>query len=147
VLKIDGSQIVRHLFVCLFLVFLFSGCTTNPEMNDIINNQYEDIKIYSDSGAMYVGEWVGDEKSKLRPIKILEEGRILMCVPKKGSVNVNGKVYIQDGEMFFIFEGGTRYKIKSVDKESMLLDYYGDEYKYHAGIVPDKCLEAFKNFE
>jgi len=138
---------VRPLFVFLFSVLLFSGCTTNPEMNDIINNQYEDVKIYSDSNARYVGEWVGDEKSKLKPIKITKDGKILMCLTKKGSVNVNGKVYIADGEIFLIFEGGTRYKIISVDKESMLLDYYGDEYKYYAGIVPDKCLEAFKNFE
>ena len=138
---------MRPFFVCLFSVLLFSGCTTNPEMNDIINNQYEDIKIYSDSYAMYVGEWVGDEKSKLKPIKITKDGKILMCLTKKGSINVNGKVYIADGEIFLIFEGGTRYKIISVDKESMLLDYYGDEYKYYAGIVPDKCLEAFKNFE
>jgi len=138
---------VRPFFVCLFSVLLFSGCTTNPEMNDIINNQYEDVKIYSDSNARYVGEWVGDEKSKLKPIKITKNGKILMCLTKKGSVNVNGKVYIADGEIFLIFEGGTRYKIISFDKESMLLDYYGDEYKYYAGIVPDKCLEAFKNFE
>ena len=138
---------MRPLFVFLFSVLLFSGCTTNPEMNDIINNQYEDVKIYTDSTARYVGEWVGDEKSKLKPIKITKDGKILMCLTKKGSVNVNGKVYIADGEIFLIFEGGTRYKIINVDKESMLLDYYGDEYKYYAGIVPVKCLEAFKNFE
>lgn len=138
---------MRHLVVCLLSVLIFTGCTTNREMNDIINNQYEDVKTYSDSNALYVGEWVGDEKSKLMPIKILKDGKILMCLMKKGFLNVNGKVYSQNGEIYLIFEGGTRYKIKNYDKESMLLDYYGDEYKYHSGIVPDKCLEAFKNFE
>ena len=138
---------MRHLFVCLISVMFFSGCATNSAMKDIIDNQYEDKKIYADASAIYVGEWVGDEKSSSMPIKITKDGKILMCVMKKGHLNVNGKVYIENGETFFIFEGGTIYKIISVDKESMLLDYYGDKYKYYAGIIPDKCLEAFKNLE
>ena len=138
---------VRHISLFLLSLLFCSGCNTNPQMNDIINNQYEDIKAYSDQNAIYVGEWVGDQETKLWPIKIGKDGKVLMCVAKKGHSNVNGKVYIENGETFIIYEGGTRYKIISVDKEIMNLDFYGDEFKYYAGTVPDKCLESFKNFE
>ena len=138
---------MRHLFVCLISVMLFSGCATNSAMKDIIDNQYEDKKIYADASAIYVGEWVGDEKSSSMPIKITKDGKILMCVMKKGHLNVNGKVYIENGDTMFIFDGGTKYKLDSVNNNLMILDYYGEKNKYYEGIVPDKCLEAFKNFE
>jgi len=138
---------MRQLLVCLISVILFSGCANNSVMKDIIDNQYEDKKIYADASASYVGEWVGDEKSSSMPIKITKNGKILMCVTKKNHINVNGKVYIENGDTMFIFNGGSKYKLDSVNNNIMILDYYGGKNKYYTGKVPDKCLEAFKNFE
>ena len=138
---------MRIFFACLISVFLFSGCNTSTAMKDIIDNKYEDKKIYEDINAIYVGEWVGEEKSSIKPIKITKDGKILMCVMKKNYLNVKGKVYIENGEPMFIFEGGTRFKIDSVNNDLMLLDYYGEKIRYYSGIVPDQCLDAFKNFE
>jgi hypothetical protein len=70
-----------------------------------------------------------------------------MCVSKKKHDNVNGKVYIENGVTKFIFEGGTQYEFVSADDKHMTLDYYGEENRYYAGLIPDKCIEAFKNFE
>jgi len=70
-----------------------------------------------------------------------------MCVMKKNHMNVNGKVYIENGDTMFIFNGGSKYKLDSVNNDLMILDYYGEKIKYYAGTVPDKCLEAFKKFE
>ena len=138
---------MRLLFVCLTSVLLFSGCNTSPAMKDIIDNKYEDKKIYADKNAIYVGEWVGEEKSSSKPIKISKDGKVLMCVMKKNIQNVKGKVYIENGETMFIFEGGTIYKLDSVNNDLMILDYYGDKIRYQSGIIPDQCLDAFKKFE
>ena len=138
---------MRHLLVGLISVWLLSGCMTNQKMQDIIDNQYEDKKIYADAGANYVGEWVGDEKSSLMPMKIKKDGNILMCATKKNQLNVNGKVYLENGKTMFIFEGGSKYTLESVENNVMILNYYGDKDKYYLGTVPDKCLKAFKDFE
>ena len=138
---------MKFLFVCLISVFLFSGCNTSTAMKDIIDNKYEDKKIYADKSASYVGEWVGEVDTSSKPIKITPDGKILMCVMKKNYHNVNGKVYIENGETMFIFEGGTRYKFDTLKNDIMILDYYGDKIKYHSGIIPDQCLDAFKKFE
>lgn len=143
----DGGQIMRNLFVILISVLLLPGCTISPAMKDIIDNKYEDKKIYADKSARYVGEWVGEEETSSKPIKITEDGRILMCLIKKKYPNVNGKVYMENGETMFIFEGGSIYKLDSVNNDLMILDYYGDKINYHTGIIPDQCLDAFKKFE
>ena len=116
-------------------------------MKDIIDNKYEDKKIYADKGASYVGEWVGEVDTSSKPIKITPDGKILMCVMKKNYHNVNGKVYIENGEIMFIFEGGTRYKFDTLKNDIMILDYYGEKIRYYSGIIPDQCLDAFKKFE
>ena len=128
-------------------VFLFSGCNTSTAMKDIIDNKYEDKKIYADKSASYVGEWVGEVETSSKPIKITTDGKILMCVMKKNYPNVNGKVYIENGETMFIFEGGTRYKFDILSNDVMILDYYGEKIRYYSGIIPDQCLDAFKKFE
>ena len=138
---------MRCLFVCLISVSWLYGCTNSQIMNDIINNQFDDKQIYADATAGYVGEWISDAEASANPLKITKDGRILMCVLKKKAENVDGKVYIEHGDTTFIFAGGTRYKVVSVDNNLMILDYYGKEHKYYAGIVPDKCVVAFKNFE
>ena len=138
---------MKFLFVCLMSVFLFSGCNTSTAMKDIIDNKYENKKIHADKSASYVGEWVGEVDTSSKPIKITHDGKILMCVMKKNYHNVNGKVYIENGEIMFIFEGGTRYKFDILNNNIMTLDYYGEKIRYYSGIIPDQCLDAFKKFE
>ncbi len=145
---------MKHLKCILLAVVFLAGCTFNQYQSDVAENQYNEKQLHADSSAPYVGEWTALSNIGIRSIKIKEDGRIKVCLtPSSGTTF--GKVYLDGETPAFIFQTGAKARIISQEKDFLLLEIYGKEEKYYAGIVPNKyyagivpneCKTAFLNF-
>jgi len=136
---------MKHIKYILLSVVLLAGCAFNQYQNDVVDNQYNEKQLYADSSAPYVGEWTASSNVGIRSIKIKEDGRIKVCLsPSSGTTF--GKVYLEGEKPAFIFQAGGKAQIISREKDILLLQIYGKEEKYYAGMVPEECKTAFSSF-
>lgn len=137
---------MNYLKIGLLTMFLLAGCAYNQYQSDIAASEYSVVKRHADAGAAYVGEWTAASKIGVRSIKIKGDGRLKVCLAPSSGTN-EGKVYLDNGEPAIIMNTGAKVKFLAVDKEFLMLDIYGQQEKYYAGLVPVECVSAFKNFE
>jgi len=127
-------------------VVLLAGCAFDQYQHDVGDNQYYEKQRHTDPAATYVGEWTTSTNVGIRSIKIKADGRIKVCLsPSSGTTD--GKVYMDNKTPVFILETGAKAKIISMDKDSLLLEIYGNQEKYYAGLVPEACSSTFLNFK
>ena len=127
-------------------VVLLSGCSVDRYQNDVANNRYGAIRPFADPRAAYVGEWTGQSSVGTRSIKIREDGFMKICLsPSSGTAE--GKVFLEDGAPAFMVQTGAKIRILEMTRDHLLLDVYGSEERYHAGMVDEFCAPAFKNFD
>lgn len=137
---------MKYFTACLLSVLLLAGCAYNQYQDDIAENQYYQKQTHADANAAYVGEWTAATNIGVRSIKIREDGRVKVCLaPSSGTKD--GKVYLENGTPAIIMDTGAKVKIISTDRDFLLLEIYGKQEKYHAGLVDDACVSAFNNFE
>ena len=137
---------MQHVVVCLLSAALIAGCAFNQYQNDISNNQYYEKQIYADANAAYVGEWSAATDIGIRSIKIKEDGRIKVCLAASSGTE-DGKVYMDNGKPAIIIRTGAKITIVNIDKDFLLLEVYGKQEKYHAGLIDAACVPSFKNFD
>ena len=137
---------MQHFVVCLLSAALIAGCAFNQYQNDISNNQYYKTQTHADANAAYVGEWTAATNIGIRSIKIKEDGRIKVCLASSSGTE-DGKVYMDSGKPAIIIRTGAKVTIVGMDKDFLLLEVYGKQEKYHAGLVDAACVPAFKNFD
>jgi hypothetical protein len=137
---------MRHIQTGLISMLLLSGCTFNQYQDDIADNQYAEKQIHADADAAYVGEWTAATDVGMRSIKIMEDGKIKVCLASSAGTG-EGKVYMDHGNPAIIMDTGAQVKIISKSKDFLLLEVYGNQEKYYAGPVPDACASAFTNFD
>lgn len=139
---------MKNLLLIIILV-LFSGCAleTPQFMQDQLNNQYFEKKVFADPNAYYIGEWTGATGPGLTAIKILENGKIKMCASNAHFGSSNGKIFKENEKIKMIFESGTQYEILSLKNDHLLVTVYEQEYKYYAGNVPERCIPIFSEFK
>ena len=136
---------MRHIKYSLLSVVLLAGCAFNQYQSDTGDNQYHEKQMFADPSAPYVGEWTASSNVGIRSIKIREDGRIKICLsPSSGTTF--GKVYLDNETPAFIFQTGAKAQIISQEKDILLLEIYGKEEEYYAGLVPEECASAFINF-
>lgn len=134
------------LLVVLLAALFVAGCAFNQYQGDIADDQYDEKQTFPNPSAAYVGEWTGGSKVGIRSIKIKEDGRIKVCMsPSAGTMD--GKVYLDNGEPAIIMKTGAKAKFISMAKDALLVEIYGKQEKYYAGLVPEECVSAFVNFK
>jgi hypothetical protein len=136
---------MKHIRYILLSVVLLAGCAFNQYQSDVVDNQYNGKQLHADSSAPYIGEWTASSNVGIRAIKIKEDGRVKVCLSPSSGITF-GKVYMDGETPAFIFQSGGKAQIVSQEKDILLLDIYGKEEKYYAGMVPDECKTAFLNF-
>ena len=130
----------------LLAVVFLAGCSVDRYQADVSNNRYGATKPFADPRAAYVGEWTGQSDVGKRSIKIREDGLMKVCLsPSSGTAE--GKVFLEDGVPAFMVQTGAKIRILEMNREYLLLDVYGNEEKYYAGLVDEFCAPAFKNFD
>jgi hypothetical protein len=137
---------MKYFKACLLATIMLAGCTLNQYQDDIADNQYHQKQTHADANAPYVGEWTAATNIGIRSIKIKEDGRIKVCLAPSSGTN-EGKVYMDNGMPAIIIKTGAKVKIISTSKDFLLLEVYGNQEKYHAGLVDDACVSAFSHFE
>jgi hypothetical protein len=136
---------MKCLKYALLSVLFVAGCAYNQYQGDIAYDQFNEKQTFADSSAAYVGEWTGGSALGIRSIKIREDGKIKVCMsPSAGTMD--GKVYLENGEPAIIMKTGAKAKFISMNKDALLLEIYGKQEKYYAGLVPEECVPAFVNF-
>ena len=136
---------MKYIKSSLLVCVLLASCAFNDYQSDVADNQYPDKQVHADPAAEYVGEWTASTDTGFRSIKIKEDGKIKVCLSPSSGVSY-GKVIIDNERPYFMIKTGAIAKIISMDKDSLLLDLYGKQEKYNAGLVPNECLSALNNF-
>jgi hypothetical protein len=137
---------MKTLLPILLTASLLFGCAYNQYEKDTVNNQFFERTTHADPSADYVGEWTAPTKIGFRSLKILEDGRILVCLSPRSGL-MQGKVYLENESPAFMIKNGAKAKIISIAENLMILEMYGKQEQYYKDTVPDECVLHFKEFK
>lgn len=70
-----------------------------------------------------------------------------MCCSNPHFGSINGKVFKEDNKIKMIFESGSQYELITIHSDYLVLDAYGQEYKYYSERVAVNCRELFDKFK
>lgn len=127
---------MKFISILLGSALALYGCSFHNKQNDLADNQFYEKEIYADSSAPYVGDWAIDSYKWRKTLIINSNGKVkIVLSPGYGAID--GKIYLEDGNPYFILRDGTKTEIIKNEEDSLYLENYGEQETL-AALFPQK---------